>query len=161
MNSLFHQRKSRFFERLIITVAFFGGLYLLNKWYHNVYSPTSDEETSKKTGGEDEEKKGSSIFKLLMNDKFEINFQENVKDRLSDVKGIEEVKEEIEQLIRMIKDPNKFISAGAKLHKGILLCGKPGTGKTLIARAVAGEAGVKFISITGSDFDEMFVGRRS
>jgi cell division protease FtsH len=83
---------------------------------------------------------------------------ENVKDRLSDVKGIDEVKEEIEQIIRMIKEPIKYISAGAKLHKGILLCGKPGTGKTLIARAIAGEAGVKFISITGSHFDEMFVG---
>ena len=58
----------------------------------------------------------------------------------------------------MIKEPELYISAGAKLHKGILLCGKPGTGKTLIARSIAGEAGVKFISITGSDFDEMFVG---
>ena len=58
----------------------------------------------------------------------------------------------------MIREPDKYTSAGAKLHKGILLCGKPGTGKTLIARAIAGEAGVKFISITGSHFDEMFVG---
>ena len=58
----------------------------------------------------------------------------------------------------MIKDPSKYINAGANIHKGVLLCGKPGTGKTLIARAMAGESSVKFISITGSHFDEMFVG---
>ena len=58
----------------------------------------------------------------------------------------------------MMRNPKKYTDAGAKLHKGILLCGKPGTGKTLIARAIAGEAGVKFIYLNGSDFDEMFVG---
>lgn len=89
---------------------------------------------------------------------FDINFAKNMSERLGDVKGIDEVKDEIEQLIRMIKNPQKYTDAGAKLHKGILLCGKPGTGKTLIARAIAGEAGVNFIYLTGSDFDEVFVG---
>ena len=58
----------------------------------------------------------------------------------------------------MMRNPQKYIQAGAKLHKGILLCGKPGTGKTLIARAIAGESGINFIYISGSDFDELFVG---
>jgi len=89
---------------------------------------------------------------------FEITFSKNIKETLNNVKGIDEVKEEIEQIIWMIKDPKKYLDAGAKLHKGILLCGKPGTGKTLIARAIAGDAGVNFIFLTGSDFDEMFVG---
>lgn len=85
-------------------------------------------------------------------------FLTEVDEKLDNIKGINEVKEEIEQIIRMIKDPKKYTDVSAQLHKGILLCGKPGTGKTLIARAIAGEAGVNFISLTGSDFDEMFVG---
>ena len=79
------------------------------------------------------------------NNDLKINFAKNLKEKLSDVKGINEVIDEIEQLIRMIKDPDKFRDAGAKLNKGILLCGKPGTGKTLIARAIAGESGVNFL----------------
>jgi ATP-dependent metalloprotease len=92
------------------------------------------------------------------NNDLKVNFATNLKEKLSDVKGINEVIDEIEQLIRMIKDPEKFREAGAKLNKGILLCGKPGTGKTLIARAIAGESGVNFLYLTGSDFDEVFVG---
>lgn len=93
-----------------------------------------------------------------MDKEFELSFAKDIKERLSDVKGIDEVKEEIEEIIDMIKEPTRYIEAGAKLHKGVLLCGKPGTGKTLIARAIAGDAGVNFIYLTGSDFDEMFVG---
>ena len=91
-------------------------------------------------------------------DHFKLNFSKENNERLDNVKGIDEVKKEIEQIIRMIKNPKKYTDVGAELHKGILLCGKPGTGKTLIARAIAGEAGLNFVSLTGSDFDEMYVG---
>lgn len=74
------------------------------------------------------------------------------------MKGIDEIKEEVEQLIRQIKNPAIYTSKGAKLSKGVLLYGEPGTGKTLLARAIAGEAGCSFIYCTGSHFDEMFVG---
>ena len=95
---------------------------------------------------------------LLDNYKFEIKKAKDMHQRLSDVKGVDEIKEEIENLIKMIKDPNKYLEKGAKLHKGVLLYGQPGTGKTLLARAIAGESGTSFIYCTGSHFDEMFVG---
>jgi cell division protease FtsH len=76
----------------------------------------------------------------------------------SDVAGIEESKEELEEIIAFLKDPKKFTKLGGRIPKGVLLVGSPGTGKTLLARAVAGEAGVPFFSISGSDFVEMFVG---
>jgi ATP-dependent metalloprotease len=78
--------------------------------------------------------------------------------RLDDVKGIDEIKGEIQDLIKMIKNSSDYTSKGAKLFKGVLLSGAPGTGKTLLARAIAGESGVNFIYCTGSNFDEMFVG---
>jgi ATP-dependent metalloprotease len=93
-----------------------------------------------------------------MTSNFEIKYAKGIKERLGNIKGIEEVREEIDELISMLKNPEAYIEAGAKLPKGVLLCGKPGTGKTLIARAIAGEAGVNFIYLTGSDFDEMYVG---
>ncbi len=80
------------------------------------------------------------------------------KVTFKDVAGIEEVKEELKEIIEFLKDPHKFTKLGAKIPKGVLLVGAPGTGKTLIAKAVAGEAGVPFFSISGSDFVEMFVG---
>jgi cell division protease FtsH len=76
----------------------------------------------------------------------------------ADVAGYEPVKEEIKEVVDFLKQPGKFREIGARIPKGVLLVGPPGTGKTLIARAVAGEAGVPFISVTGSDFMEMFVG---
>ncbi len=76
----------------------------------------------------------------------------------NDVAGIDEAVEEVIEVVRFLKDPEKYTRLGAKLPKGILLVGPPGTGKTLLARAVAGEAGVPFFSISGSDFVEMFVG---
>ena len=75
-----------------------------------------------------------------------------------DVAGYEGVKQEIEEVVDFLRDSEKFAAIGARIPKGVLLVGPPGTGKTLIARAVAGEAGVPFLSVTGSDFMEMFVG---
>ena len=82
----------------------------------------------------------------------------NVKIRFSDVAGIDEEKEELQEVVEFLKNPQKFTALGAKIPKGILLVGLPGTGKTLLAKAIAGESNVPFFSISGSDFVEMFVG---
>ena len=82
----------------------------------------------------------------------------NMKVRFSDVAGAEEEKEELQEIIEFLRDPKKFTAMGARVPKGVLLVGPPGTGKTLFAKAVAGEAGVPFFSMSGSDFVEMFVG---
>ncbi len=80
------------------------------------------------------------------------------KVRFSDVAGADEEKKELQEVVEFLKNPKKFTEVGAKIPKGVLLVGNPGTGKTLLAKAVAGEGGVPFFSITGSDFVEMFVG---
>ncbi|HSW64110.1 MAG TPA: ATP-dependent zinc metalloprotease FtsH [Dissulfurispiraceae bacterium] len=82
----------------------------------------------------------------------------SVKITFADVAGIEEAKAEVEEIIDFLKDPQKFSKLGGKIPKGVLLVGSPGTGKTLLAKAIAGEAAVPFFSISGSDFVEMFVG---
>jgi cell division protease FtsH len=76
----------------------------------------------------------------------------------NDVAGVEEAKEELQEVVEFLREPEKFISLGARIPKGVLLVGPPGTGKTLLAKAVSGEAGVPFFSISGSEFVEMFVG---
>jgi len=93
---------------------------------------------------------GRSRAKLHTDDKRRVTFK--------DVAGVDEAKEELEEIVEFLKHPKKFIEIGARIPKGVLLVGPPGTGKTLLARAVAGEAGVPFFSISGSDFVEMFVG---
>lgn len=93
---------------------------------------------------------GKSRARLHTDEKKRITF--------ADVAGVDEVKEELEEVVEFLKNPKKFNELGAKIPKGVLLYGPPGTGKTLLARAVAGEAGVPFFSISGSDFVEMFVG---
>jgi len=80
------------------------------------------------------------------------------KVTFNDVAGVEEAKEEVEEIVEFLKDPKKFSRLGGKIPRGALLVGNPGTGKTLLARAIAGEAGVPFFTISGSDFVEMFVG---
>jgi len=84
--------------------------------------------------------------------------EKSVKITFADVAGIEEAKEEVHEIIDFLKDPQKFSKLGGKIPKGVLLVGSPGTGKTLLAKAIAGEAAVPFSSISGSDFVEMFVG---
>jgi cell division protease FtsH len=93
---------------------------------------------------------GKSKAKLLSESHNKVTF--------ADVAGIEECKEELEEIIAFLKDPKKFTKLGGRIPKGVLMMGSPGTGKTLLAKAVAGEAGVPFFSISGSDFVEMFVG---
>ena len=83
---------------------------------------------------------------------------ENTRVTFKDVAGVDEAKEELSEIVDFLKDPQKFTRLGGRIPKGVLLVGSPGTGKTLLARAVAGEAGVPFYSISGSDFVEMFVG---
>jgi cell division protease FtsH len=93
---------------------------------------------------------GKSKAKLLSENHNKVTF--------ADVAGIDEAKDELEEIIQFLKDPKKFTKLGGRIPKGVLLMGSPGTGKTLLARAIAGEAGVPFFSISGSDFVEMFVG---
>jgi cell division protease FtsH len=93
---------------------------------------------------------GKSRAKLLTEQKLKVTFK--------DVAGVEEAKEDLQEIVQFLKDPKKFTKLGGRIPKGVLLVGSPGTGKTLLARAVAGEAGVPFFTISGSDFVEMFVG---
>ncbi len=93
---------------------------------------------------------GKSKAKLLTDHQNKVTFK--------DVAGVEEAKDEVEEIIDFLKDPKKFTRLGGRIPKGVLMMGSPGTGKTLLARAIAGEAGVPFFSISGSDFVEMFVG---
>ena len=93
---------------------------------------------------------GKSRAKILSKDQHKVTFE--------DVAGIEEAKEELEEIIHFLKDPKKFTTLGGRIPKGVLIVGAPGTGKTLLARAIAGEADVPFFNISGSEFVEMFVG---
>ena len=101
------------------------------------------------------------LFKMqgLGAEKKVYNGEENDTNvRFKDVAGLDEEKNELVEIVDFLKHPKRFLNMGAKVPRGILLCGKPGTGKTLIAKAVAGEAGVPFISMSGSEFIEMFAG---
>ena len=102
-----------------------------------------------------------ALFKMQgLGDRGEVydETERKTKVKFEDVAGLEEEKQEMVELVQFLKEPKKFIEMGAKIPRGVLLYGKPGTGKTLIAKAIAGEAGVPFISMSGSEFIEMFAG---
>jgi len=102
------------------------------------------------SGGKGAMSFGKSKAKMMTEDQNKVTF--------ADVAGVEEAKEEVEELVEFLKDPGKFQKLGGKIPKGVLMVGSPGTGKTLLAKAIAGEAKVPFFTISGSDFVEMFVG---
>lgn len=105
---------------------------------------------SAQSGGNQAMSFGRSRAKLMVDNKVKVTF--------ADVAGIDEAKQELQEIVDFLKSPEKFQALGARIPRGVLLVGSPGTGKTLLAKAVAGEAGVPFFSISGSDFVEMFVG---
>lgn len=105
---------------------------------------------SAQSGGNQAMSFGRSRAKLMLDNKVKVTF--------ADVAGIDEAKQELQEIVDFLKNPEKFQALGARIPRGVLLVGAPGTGKTLMAKAVAGEAGVPFFSISGSDFVEMFVG---
>lgn len=100
---------------------------------------------------------GNQALSLVKN-KARMQTDDRKKVMFSDVAGIDEAKEEVQETVEFLKDPRKFRKLGGRIPKGVLVVGPPGTGKTLLAKAIAGEAGVPFFSISGSDFVEMFVG---
>ena len=124
------------FAQLILPLLFFAGLW----WFLMRQAQSSSSQALSF---------GRSRAKPLMG---------KIKVTFSDVAGVDEAKEELKEIVEFLKTPEKFQKLGAKIPKGLLLMGAPGTGKTLLARAIAGEAGVPFFSISGSDFVEMFVG---
>jgi cell division protease FtsH len=124
---------------LIFPVLLIGGLFFLFRRSNNV------------PGGPGQAMNfGKSKARFMMEAKTGVMFE--------DVAGIEEAKEELQEVVTFLKKPERFTAVGAKIPKGVLLVGPPGTGKTLLAKAIAGEAGVPFFSISGSEFVEMFVG---
>ena len=98
---------------------------------------------------------GQNPFSMMKND---IDVEKQIQTRFEDVQGIDSAKDELEEIVDFLREPEKFFGTGAKIPRGALLTGKPGTGKTLLAKAIAGEAGVPFFSLSGSEFVEMFVG---
>ncbi len=125
-----------------ILISWFPMLLLIGVWIFFMRQMSS--------GGGKAFSFGKSRARLLTKDENKVTFK--------DVAGIDEAKEELQEIIEFLKDPKKFTKLGGKIPKGVLLIGPPGTGKTLLAKAIAGEADVPFFSISGSDFVEMFVG---
>ena len=129
----------------LLPMAVWVGAYAAFVWY------------SKRKAGKKGKGGGGGFFNFLSNKK-DFEAQKDVKHRFSDVAGCEEAKQEITEFVSFLKNPAKYQEIGARIPKGALLVGPPGCGKTLLAKATAGESGVPFFSTSGSDFIEMFVG---
>ncbi len=134
------EKRSLFMEILISWVPF---LLIIGLWIYIMRQMQGG-------GGRGALSFGKSKARMLSEDQVKVNF--------NDVAGCEEAKEEVSELVDFLKDPSKFQKLGGKIPRGLLMVGSPGTGKTLLARAIAGEAKVPFFTISGSDFVEMFVG---
>lgn len=145
-SEIYAQQKSVSFLLRLLSISFYLAIPIFI--YSHFFSKDSYFESLKNR---------SSIFSSL-NSKHFLNFVNTTNVKFSDVLGINECRAELEELVEFLKNPSKFTKIGARIPKGVLLTGGPGTGKTLLAKAVAGEAGVKFFYCSGSDFDEMFVG---
>jgi AFG3 family protein len=103
-------------------------------------------------------KSGGNVYEQLLGKKKGFEVITNTKVRFADVAGLDESKVEVMEFVDFLKNPQKYKKLGARIPKGVLLSGPPGTGKTMLAKACAGEAGVPFIPTSGSDFVEIFVG---
>jgi ATP-dependent metalloprotease FtsH len=125
-----------------------------------IFLLTSSISISVPNGGNGKNGGGINIRAFTGNVNYEVN-PETVHVKFDDVKGLPEAKKELTEIVDFLKDPEKYSRLGARLPKGVLLVGPPGCGKTLLAKSVAGEAGVPFFQASGSDFDEMFVGTGS
>ena len=101
---------------------------------------------------------GSDFFGFGKSNVKQFGFEQSVKVKFKDVAGLDEAKSEVREFVDFLKRPNRYKELGAKIPRGALLAGPPGTGKTMMAKACAGEAGVPFFYVSGSDFVEMFVG---
>ncbi len=128
---------------LSILISWFPMILLIGVWLYFMHSMQG--------GG-----KGGALS--FSKSKAKLLSEDQVKTTFADVAGCDEAKEEVKELVDYLKDPSKFQKLGGKIPRGVLLVGQPGTGKTLLAKAIAGEAKVPFFSISGSDFVEMFVG---
>jgi len=182
MNSVIMRKKYLYYSKLFNLAIFFFLLYITSdinlqffkrtynffkkSWAnfikeHNLeINKDKSTKTQENISEETDEEEDIPFSFFPKNDK-EFKLAKNVPDRLSDVKGIDEVKEEIEEIVNMLKNPQKYEEAGAKLIRGVLLVGQPGTGKTLLARALAGESGINFIFLSASEFEQSLVGMGS
>ena len=129
-------------SEIVLYVVLIGGIFLV--WQYMIMRAQGN-------SGMDQGKKFGRA-------KIKFGSESDVKVSFSDVAGADEEKEELREVVDFLKDPKKYLDLGARIPKGVLLVGPPGTGKTLLAKAVAGEAGVQFLTISGSDFVELYVG---